>query len=152
MSLYTNMMPRKLQLLNPELPWRGADAANGDSTSRAKEWPAFSSPDFPQMTLKLASPEAVKKPLQPCLVGQDIDFWTVCCPSAKWWDAAPSYSWVDYKVGNCPWCCNTVVELHLLLPLQSSDCNCIYIQLQAIGHSRGLHSGDTQLWSLLALQ
>lgn len=36
---------------------------------------AFNSTDLPQMALKLASPEAVKKPsLQLCHTGQDIDF------------------------------------------------------------------------------
>ena len=49
---------------------------------------AFNSTDFPQMALKLASPEAGKKKkkhsFQLCHTGKNIDFLTVCCPNANW--------------------------------------------------------------------
>lgn len=73
---FERVILRKQKLLNPKPPRRGADAANGKATSRAK-FPALSSTDFPQMAVKPASPEAVKKKkpsLLLCLTEQDIDF------------------------------------------------------------------------------
>lgn len=63
--------------------------------------------------------------LQLCHTGQDIDFWKVCCPNARWWQVVQSHSWVDYKIRKYPLCSNTGRNPFFFASAESQEDRCL---------------------------